>query len=544
MSWVSLKVELPSHSLSFHIQVPTQSTVLDIKREINRTCTGAPRVEGQKIIWRGRVLRDEERVENIWKTPDESRVIHLAVHYSAWSSAPPENPAHSPSSSQQSTSGTTPNITSYPIPPFIPHLQSPPPVNNTQPVVGMPHQSALLYVWHKHAAALGFLMRRPYPLPTVPNMAAARRSSMSLVESFGWTWPSILDEEFPPPGDEESGLHYEFINNNGQRFLSLTNPNATPTPLQIHCLKVLSYTFTIILTPPAYPSALGPYTSVQAYALRGAPADINQHLQRLGLPQIAGNNAGGPAFMAEMRDIPLRALLAPLMMLAIRTLLLLYFISPARKPFIGFIIAAWVVYELWGAVRIAMGYDGNRAGNADGPNGQAQAAPAPGAGADGNAPLGPAPNPMHAMPAQMGGRPRTQGNARSRSHTDMVMDMAARMNLDDEERALTAAPGTQVRPPSLGHKLTTFMGLLVMTLHPELWNRRRARLRQREGRVRTEANAREDNPASGEGEDDTQREERQRRQRAREDLIAQHHRRPLWVREYIERVRRNEWVDE
>ncbi|TFK55836.1 hypothetical protein OE88DRAFT_1652341 [Heliocybe sulcata] len=541
MSSVSLKVELPSHSLSFNVQVPLHSTVLDIKHEINRTCTGAPRVEGQKIIWRGRVLRDEERVDDIWKAPDDSRVIHLAVHYSAWTSTPPENPATTATTRSIAPSGTPLNLfPQHRPPPPWPHLPSPAGMRSPQPHGGT-SRPALQFILHRHYQAISTLMNTSLPLPNITDMATARRNAVSYVESFGWIWPSVLDEEFPAPQDEHLGLHYEAIRSVGQSYLSLTNPDATPTLLQIHCLKVLSYTFPIVLAPPPYPSALGPYASYQAFALHGSPADINQHLQRLGLPQIAANAAAAPPLMAEIRDIPLRALLAPLVMLAIRTLLLLYFISPTRKPFIGFIIAAWVMYELWGAVRIALGYDAPRGGNADAGNGQPQAA----AGANGNVAAGPGPNPLQAAAGRIG-RGRIGRNARSQSHTDMVMDMTARMNLDDEDRVLDVRPGSRLNPPTLIHKLGAFVSLLFTTLHPEVWNRRRARLRQREGRIRVEAAAREDNSASDapEGEEDAQREERLRLQRIREELNVLHQRRPLWIRQYIERARRNEWAED
>jgi len=69
MSVVELRVELPSYSHSFIIQVPVSYTILDVKGEIFRACVGAPRADGQRIIWRGRLLRDDEKVEDIWKVP-------------------------------------------------------------------------------------------------------------------------------------------------------------------------------------------------------------------------------------------------------------------------------------------------------------------------------------------------------------------------------------------------------------------------------------------------------------------------------------------
>ena len=67
MSLLALRVELPSYSHSFQISVPVASTVLDVKQAIFESCAGSPRVEGQRIVWRGRFLGDAEKVADIWK---------------------------------------------------------------------------------------------------------------------------------------------------------------------------------------------------------------------------------------------------------------------------------------------------------------------------------------------------------------------------------------------------------------------------------------------------------------------------------------------
>lgn len=67
MSMVQLRIELPTYARSFTIQVLDTCTVREIKEEISRACPGRPRVEGQKLIWRGRFLMDDESVETIWK---------------------------------------------------------------------------------------------------------------------------------------------------------------------------------------------------------------------------------------------------------------------------------------------------------------------------------------------------------------------------------------------------------------------------------------------------------------------------------------------
>lgn len=75
-------------------------------------------------------------------------------------------------------------------------------------------------------------------------------------------------------------------------------------------------------------------------------------------------------------------------------------------------------------------------------------------------------------------------------------------------------------------------------------------LRQREGRMKTEADARErdenldvDMAREGENAEDG-RTERERVARVRTELIAQHARRARWVQRYVDRVTRGEWSDD
>jgi hypothetical protein len=66
-SLVAVRVELPTYSLSFSVHVPISATVLDVKHSISAACAGHPRVEGQRIIWRGRYLEDQEKISDVWK---------------------------------------------------------------------------------------------------------------------------------------------------------------------------------------------------------------------------------------------------------------------------------------------------------------------------------------------------------------------------------------------------------------------------------------------------------------------------------------------
>lgn len=67
MDQLDVTVELPAYSHTFQVKVPASSTVRDVKQEITKSCVGEPRADGQRVISRGRVLQDDEKVQDIWK---------------------------------------------------------------------------------------------------------------------------------------------------------------------------------------------------------------------------------------------------------------------------------------------------------------------------------------------------------------------------------------------------------------------------------------------------------------------------------------------
>lgn len=77
MSNISLKVELPGHSHSFQVQVPESASIENIKSEISKSCPGEPRVDGQRLVYAGRVLHNEELIQDIWPVspPHTGRVV-------------------------------------------------------------------------------------------------------------------------------------------------------------------------------------------------------------------------------------------------------------------------------------------------------------------------------------------------------------------------------------------------------------------------------------------------------------------------------------
>lgn len=61
----TFRVELPTHNHSFVVEIAPESSVHDLKAEIERVCPGQPRPDAQRIIWRGRLLADHEKVAEI-----------------------------------------------------------------------------------------------------------------------------------------------------------------------------------------------------------------------------------------------------------------------------------------------------------------------------------------------------------------------------------------------------------------------------------------------------------------------------------------------
>ena len=288
-----------------------------------------------------------------------------------------------------------------------------------------------------------------------------------------------------------------------------------------------------------------------------APAtNLNQHLQHLGFPQLRlaqganpnpnphdpnNHNPLAPPGVpgAEIRAIPVRALMIPLIMLAFRTLLLLYFFSPSKRPLFGLLLSVWILYEAWNAMRLVLN---------DGNDREAGGAANPGAAGPG----------QPAAPAEAGAGPNgnaTTNGAANRSTAGAVLDQLSTLNLAAEDAILdTDAP---VPEPGLAQKTKMFCALFFMTLWPSAWDRRRNALRRREGRLRTDAHAREavlrdreealtaNTSGDGqEGEQPQRSEEDLARARQREQIVARHERRPAWLRQYVQRVEYTEWVDD
>lgn len=218
MSSVDLRVELPSYSYSFHIQVQPEWAIQDVKEEIKRVCPGSPQVDGQRVIWRGRFLRDDERVSDVWKvrcihrytfvslTPvcqsaDDARIVHLSVHPSAWNGAPPESP--SPRIGRASTSSTQ-GLSQRSMRREARAQVLPQAGYTTGP---------LAFIVQKHMEAIHALMQGCLPPASTQqvDMSQPRLAAVYGVQAYGWSWPSVFDEEYPTPSDPSAGVKYEQI---------------------------------------------------------------------------------------------------------------------------------------------------------------------------------------------------------------------------------------------------------------------------------------------------------------------------------------------
>ncbi|KAF8974349.1 hypothetical protein BDZ97DRAFT_15959 [Flammula alnicola] len=563
MSVVDIRVDLPSYSRTFTVKVQPSSLISQVKQEIYRTCPGQPRPDGQRLIWRGRVLTDNENIDDLWKA--DPRIVHLAVHPSAWSSLPPDIPQ----SPQPQAQATPISFSSYVPPSSYSFVSRPNPTtmrteftNLHRPVTP---RSALNFVFYKHQKALHSLSPAIPPPLELGDLQQHRSNAVQVLERSGWSWPALLDEEFPSPS--EGGLVYDvavveyvliircqtmlltFTACSGQPYLQLSTASdgEIPTPLQEHALRVLSYTFSILST------SLAPTPTVRAAQPQSMPVPphVNQLLQQLGLPPLraAGNNANPVAnqnnpLLAEIREIPIRPLLAPLIMLVLRTLLLLYFVAPARKPIFGILILGWMLYEIWQPIRNGLRNGWHRVhenGQQQGNNNVRDARQGPNAGQP-NVPQAPgAARPAPNVPI----RPGAVGPVTLDLQAAQLFDTLANVNIEDEERMLHQGSGAPPAEPSFGHKIATFLGLFITTLHPAIWNRRRVALRRREGIVRTEAHVRNAPPPSPDGESDsTPTPADSEAARRREELRAQYDRRPRWIQRYMERVVAEDWVDD
>lgn len=63
----AITVVLPSQSITLRLNVTAATTVQQLKKLIQDECPGKPAPTGQRLIWKGRFLRDEETLDEVVK---------------------------------------------------------------------------------------------------------------------------------------------------------------------------------------------------------------------------------------------------------------------------------------------------------------------------------------------------------------------------------------------------------------------------------------------------------------------------------------------
>ena len=168
-------------------------------------------------------------------------VVHLSVHPSAWASAPPSvatsaaNPAPpaaatsifpQPTPTSHSVGGDRP----APVPPPSIQHSGPSPSHRPAQLGASSHPPAALpattsvpglapisvgyinYVAYQHLSAASVLRSGRMADDSPPaGLAESKNLAKQLMTQWGYQWPSVFDEEYPPAQDETAGIKYETV---------------------------------------------------------------------------------------------------------------------------------------------------------------------------------------------------------------------------------------------------------------------------------------------------------------------------------------------
>ena len=161
--------------------------------------------------------------------------MHLSVHPSAWASTPPSTTTTSvnPNPNPSAAAAAPPIHASHnagggpPAPTASPLVQySSPSPRTTQPgtrstsaslpaptsVPGLAPVSVgyLNYVAYQHLCAASVLRSGRLPEESPPSgLPESKNLAKQLVAQWGYQWPPVFDEEYPPRQDESAGIKYE-----------------------------------------------------------------------------------------------------------------------------------------------------------------------------------------------------------------------------------------------------------------------------------------------------------------------------------------------
>jgi hypothetical protein len=161
----------------------------------------------------------------VFQPNDESRVVFLAVHPSAWKSTPPtfgEIPARSNSTAQiqppperpsfQIQAGRTFTATfGFGSRSSRSTVHSSSGAGSLRRTTGRDPPQTLAYVHYIHSSALRALTKTTLlQITSSTDVQNAREWSKVIVESYGHQWPEVLDQDFPGTlSNEGEGVLYQ-----------------------------------------------------------------------------------------------------------------------------------------------------------------------------------------------------------------------------------------------------------------------------------------------------------------------------------------------
>lgn len=307
-------------------------------------------------------------------------------------------------------------------------------------------------------------------------------------------------------------------------YLALASNETLPTPVQQTALKMLTHTFPLLPLLQHLPTPNPPRQRARTVSRRFG---VNIRLQPDPRNRDDADDNGilvddenprdyfppVPEFRFQFNfHLPPARLIIQLLMTLGRAALFMYFFTPARKPLWAACIVAWMGWEVYVVLRHAGRERRREQGGGDDPviarddGGGNAGVGAPDAG--GPAVAG------QAGPVNQGRLPPNRGQQFGvlpvrAEDVEQVVERLATVNLATESSLLTrsiadlppppsaptegAAPVVPPRRPersspayerALLHRIGTFFFLLVVSLVPAIWDRRRARIREREGWVR------------------------------------------------------------
>jgi hypothetical protein len=65
------------------------------------------------------------------------------------------------------------------------------------------------YIAYQHLTAASVLRSGRAVEDAPPNLAESKNLAMQLMAQWGYAWPSVFNEEYPPAQDEAAGIKYE-----------------------------------------------------------------------------------------------------------------------------------------------------------------------------------------------------------------------------------------------------------------------------------------------------------------------------------------------